>query len=114
MRNDTEFFRPYLPDREPTPQDYNGYNRIEVVHFPIDTDQKGNPREELVRSRLHMLREAGLEIQEVDIDTDSGDLKGIKVVVAGSLGDVCAAKRRGFVIEHGGKAKIDSALTADY
>jgi hypothetical protein len=107
-------FNPYLPERQPHPEDYKQYARIEVVHMAIDPPTPGNSREEQIRQRLRELREAGITIEEVEIDTNRGDLKGINVAIAGGLDDVCAAKRRGFVREHGGKAKVDLSLTTSY
>lgn len=103
----------HLPERPPSKDDYHGYDRIEVVHFPLNA-KTGNTREQVIRQRLQGLKDAGIEVREVDIDTDSGDLNGAKIAVGGSLGDVCAAKRRRFILDHGGQAVVDTSLTSDY
>jgi len=103
----------YLPERDPRIEDYLSYDRVEVVHLRIK-GKDGNSREGLIRNRLEKLRSGGIEVREVDIETDDGDLEGKNIAVAGVLGDVCVPKRRRFIIEHGGSATIDTALTSDY
>jgi hypothetical protein len=111
---DSAEYQTYLPERKPSPEQYRKYDRIEIVHLNITSDQPGNTREELIRKRIKLLRESGIEIQEVEIDTDQGDLKNKNIVIGGALDDVCGPKRRRFIIEHGGKAIIDTSLSTDY
>lgn len=109
--NSEEITSYYLPDRNVSPEDYSGYDGIEIVHLKIN-DNGGNPREKIIRERLKTLIESGINVKEVGIETDVKE--GARIVIGGALGDVCAQQRRIFVKEHGGSAVIDSALTTDF
>jgi hypothetical protein len=105
-------FYSHLPERNPSPSDYDKVERIEVVHLKVDADG-GNTREQLVRERLRRLRANGIRVEEVGVETRVRSDQG-RTVVGGSLGDVCVPKRRRVLRDNNIEATIDTALTSDY
>lgn len=105
-------FSSHLPEREPDPSDYDGVDRIEVVHLNPDAEGQ-NPREKKILGRIRKLRDQGIQVDQVDIDTPTRD-GGKNVVVGGVIGDVCVEQRRGILRDRGNNAKVDTSLTSDY
>lgn len=93
----------YLPKdgRVPSGQEYRvlGVQRLEVVHFNLETGWRTPAEDRRVIKAILALQEEGVQVVKIsgDLDKDPGYPQGAVIALAGSVGDVCVDQRTGYL-----------------